>query len=141
MEDLKKDGTCFVCGSQNPKGLHIRPQKWEKGSFFEFVAEKSFCGWNKYLHGGVISLLFDELLGWTSRFLGYKALTARLEIRYRKVVPIGTKLLFRGELKRERRGLLFIDTVALFEDGSVAAEGKGTMMVVGKEDPSPPKNN
>ncbi|RLA85049.1 MAG: PaaI family thioesterase [Deltaproteobacteria bacterium] len=134
MEELRKDGTCFVCGSENPRGLKIRVRRWEKGATFEFEADGVFRGWNKYLHGGVISLLFDELLGWTSRYFGYKALTARLEVRYRRPVPVGSRLTFRGELEGERKGVLFIRTLALFEDGTVAAEGKGTMMVVGRED-------
>jgi len=135
--ELVKDGTCFVCGQENPRGFRLSVRRWDKGAEFEFVAEGTFRGWNKYLHGGVISLLFDELLGWTSRFLGYKALTARLEVRYRKPVPIGTPLLFKGELEGQRKGLLFIKTMALLPDGTVAAEGKGTMMIVGKESPSP----
>lgn len=137
MEDLVKNGTCFVCGQENPKGLKLSVRRWDKGAEFEFEAEGTFRGWNKYLHGGVISLLFDELLGWTSRFSGYKALTARLEVRYRKPVPIGTTLLFRGELEGRRKGLLFIKTLALLRDGTIAAEGKGTMMIVGEEPPSP----
>lgn len=137
MEDLVKDGTCFVCGEENPRGLKLSVRRWDKGAEFEFRAEGVFKGWNKYLHGGVISLLFDELLGWTSRFSGYKALTARLEVRYRKPVPIGTTLLFRGELEGQRKGLLFIRTMALLPDGTVVAEGRGTMMIVGREVLSP----
>jgi len=138
MEDLRKDGTCFVCGEKNPRGLKVKVKREERGASFEFLADGAFRGWNKYLHGGVIGLLFDELLGWTSRFLGYKTLTARLEVRYRKPVPVGSLLTFRGELEERRKNLLYIRTWALFPDGSIAAEGRGTMMIVGREEnPSP----
>ncbi len=131
MELVKDDG-CFVCGPANPRGLKIKVRRWQRGATFDFVAEETFKGWSQYLHGGVISMLFDELLGWTSRFLGYTALTARLEVRYRRPVPLGTKLTFRGELEREVKKILYIRTAALFDDGTVAAEGRGTMMIVRK---------
>lgn len=137
MELVKDDG-CFVCGTANPRGLKVEVKRWQRGAVFEFEAKETFKGWSQYLHGGVIGMLFDELLGWTSRFFGYTALTARLEIRYRRPVPLRTKLIFRGELQREVKKLLFINTFALFEDGTVAAEGKGTMMIVKKAEGAKP---
>jgi acyl-coenzyme A thioesterase PaaI-like protein len=103
----------------------------------EFIADKRYCGWSRYLHGGVISLIFDELLGWVSFYLGYDAVTARLEVRYRQPVPVGSMLILKGELKREERRLLDIGTTACLEDGSVIAVGKGRMMIIEKRLPGP----
>jgi len=138
--NLVKDDRCFVCGRENPRGLRIEVKRWERGATFRFLAEDTYKGWAHYLHGGVISMLFDELLGWTSRFLGYTALTARLEVRYKKPVPLGSVVTFRSELEREAKRLLYIRTAAYLEDGTLAAEGKGTMMVMekGREGTSPP---
>ena len=137
---MVKDDRCFVCGRENPRGLRIEVKRWERGATFRFLAEDTYKGWAHYLHGGVISMLFDELLGWTSRFLGYTALTARLEVRYKKPVPLGSVVTFRSELEREAKRLLYIRTAAYLEDGTLAAEGKGTMMVMekGREGTSPP---
>lgn len=126
-----KDGTCFCCGKDNPDGLHLQVIPHGQGGVqTEFTAEKRYCGWSAYLHGGVLGLIFDELMGWVSFHLGYDAVTARLEVRYRQPVPVGSRLIFTGELEREKRGLLDIGTVARTEDGSVVATGKGRMMIV-----------
>lgn len=136
-EPLEKDGRCFCCGKENPHGLHLQVVRdGPTGVQTEFIAEKRYCGWSRYLHGGVISLIFDELLGWVSFYLGYDAVTARLEVRYRRPVPLGARLLFHGELSRQERGLLDIETVARLEDGSVAATGKGRMMIMDKRGPA-----
>ncbi len=130
---LEKDDYCFACGAGNPYGLHLSVlQDGSKGVKTEFIAARRYCGWSRYLHGGVISLIFDELLGWLSFNLGYNAVTARLEVRYRRPVPLGSKVILKGALERKVRGLLDIRTTAGLEDGSVMAIGKGRMMILGK---------
>ena len=57
-------------------------------------------------------------------------MTARLEMRYRKPVPLGSRLTFSGVLEREAKGILDINLCALLEDGTVVAEGKGRMMII-----------
>jgi acyl-coenzyme A thioesterase PaaI-like protein len=133
---LEKDGCCFCCGTENPHGLHLNViEDGPAGVKTEFIADKRYCGWSRYLHGGVISLIFDELLGWVSFHLGYDAVTARLEVRYRQPVPLGSRLILKGALKRQERGLLDIGTIASLEDESVAAVGKGRMMIIEKRRP------
>ena len=135
---LEKDGRCFCCGKENPYGLRLDVlQDGPAAVKTEFIADKRYCGWSRYLHGGVISLIFDELLGWVSFYLGYDAVTARLEVRYRQPVPVGSMLILKGELKRQERCLLDIGTTACLEDGSVVAVGKGRMMIIEKRPPVP----
>jgi acyl-coenzyme A thioesterase PaaI-like protein len=133
---LEKDGRCFCCGIDNPHGLQLNiVRDGPAGVQTQFIAHKRYCGWSRYLHGGVISLIFDELLGWVSFHLGYDAVTARLEVRYRQPVPLGSRLILKAALKRETKGLLDIETTASLEDGSVAATGKGRMMIIEKRLP------
>jgi acyl-coenzyme A thioesterase PaaI-like protein len=128
---LVKDGRCFVCGEENPNGLNIKVVYNGIGQVeTEFMAEDRYRGWSDYLHGGVITLIFDEMLGWLSRYMGHDAMTARLEVRYRKPVPLGSRLTFNGVLERQIKGLLDIRLCAKLEDGTVAAEGTGRMMII-----------
>ena len=130
---LLKDNRCFVCGSENPYGLNVNVEKdGEKGVKGEFIAHDRYRGWSEYLHGGIISLIFDELLGWLSFYLGYDAMTARFEIRYRKPVPLGSRITFTGSLEKENKGLLDINTFACLDDGTIVAEGTGRMMIINR---------
>ena len=128
---LVKDRRCFVCGEENPDGLNLKVvYDGADGVRTEFLAEERYRGWSDYLHGGVLTLIFDEMLGWLSRYLGHDAMTARLEVRYRKPVPLGSRLTFHGVLEREIKGLLDIRLNARLDDGSVAAEANGRMMII-----------
>jgi acyl-coenzyme A thioesterase PaaI-like protein len=128
---LVKDRRCFVCGVENPHGLKVKVvYDGVDGVEAEFMAEDRYRGWSDYLHGGVLTLIFDEMLGWLSRYMGHDAMTARLEVRYRKPVPLGSRLTFNAVLEREIKGLLDIKLWAKLDDESVVAEGKGRMMII-----------
>ena len=128
---LEKDKRCFVCGVENPHSLKVKVvQDGANQVKAEFVADDRYRGWSDYLHGGILSLIFDEMLGWLSRYMGHDAMTARLEMRYRKPVPLGSRMIFSGALEREVKGILDINLCAKLEDGSVAAEGNGRMMTI-----------
>ena len=128
---LKQNERCFVCGNDNPYSLKVKAvYDGNKSVTASFFADERYGGWSNYLHGGILSLVFDELLGWLSVYLGYDAVTARLEVRYRDPVPLGSKIHFTGTLEKKTRRLLDIKTTAQLEDGSVAAEGTGRMMII-----------
>jgi acyl-coenzyme A thioesterase PaaI-like protein len=130
---LVKDKRCFVCGVENPHSLKVKvAQDGAHQVKAEFIADDRYRGWSDYLHGGILSLIFDEMLGWLSYNLGHDAMTARLEVRYRKPVPLGSRLTFRAALQREIKGVLDIKLFAHLADGSVAAEGSGRMMIINR---------
>jgi acyl-coenzyme A thioesterase PaaI-like protein len=132
---LNKDTSCFVCGLENKDGLQLRIERdGEKGVKTEFLAAHRYRGWANYLHGGVIGLIFDELLGWSARYLGYDAMTARIEVRYRRPIPLGSRVMFQGAVENETNKILEIRTHAYLEDGSLAAEGRGKMMIINHRD-------
>ena len=57
---------CFVCGSQHPRGLHLRFFTRGDGiAYVEFTPEDSLTGYDDIVHGGILATVFDELLGWS----------------------------------------------------------------------------
>jgi acyl-coenzyme A thioesterase PaaI-like protein len=49
-----------------------------------------------YVHGGISALLLDQLLGTAAHTAGLWGMTARLELDYRRPVPLGTPLSLRA---------------------------------------------
>ena len=87
---------CFVCGVENPIGLHLKFYETAPG---EVTADLNlpniYQGYPGIVHGGVIAAMLDEAAGRAHmgpvdapRFM----FTARLDIRYRKNVPVGQPL-------------------------------------------------
>ena len=62
--------------------------------------------------------------------MGYDVMTARLEVRYRKPVPLGSRLLYSASLQRHIRGHLDIKLGANLEDEFVVAKAAGRMMII-----------
>jgi acyl-coenzyme A thioesterase PaaI-like protein len=59
-------------------------------------------GGNAAAHGGALSLMFDEILGWLANSGGRPiARTAYLHIDYRNVTPLHTELVLEGRIDRQ----------------------------------------
>ena len=98
---------CFICGLENPVGLKLRIYQTEPGVIeTTYIAPEHFQGYPGVLHGGIVSAILDELSGralmgsdpMTPRFM----FTAKLEIKYRKNVPIGVPLKIIGKAGKSR---------------------------------------
>jgi acyl-coenzyme A thioesterase PaaI-like protein len=79
------------------------------------------------VHGGVIGLLADELLARAAAAADAWGMTARLEIDYRRPVPLGTPLVLRARTTEVAgRKTVVTGTVALAEEPDVPlAEARG----------------
>ena len=95
MEKQASSSACFVCGVDNPIGLHLCFYSSGPGEVTaSFTASRDYQSYPGVLHGGIVAAILDEtagrafLGGFPPRFM----YTAKMEIRYRKIVPIDQKL-------------------------------------------------
>jgi acyl-coenzyme A thioesterase PaaI-like protein len=83
---------CFVCGVNNPFGLHIQFFEAKPGEVeADFSIPETFQGYPGIVHGGVVAAILDEAAGRSHMGTGKQPrfmFTAKLEIRYRKNVPV-----------------------------------------------------
>ena len=98
---------CFICGMENPVGLHLHIYETAPGEVESiYIAPDHFQGYPGVLHGGIVAALIDEISGRTQmgsnpmepRFM----FTAKLEVKYRKNVPIGRQLRIVGKAGKSR---------------------------------------
>jgi len=97
---------CFVCGLENPVGLKLRIYQREPGVIeTTYTAPAHFQGYPGVLHGGIAAALLDEISGRVHmgdpsapRFM----FTAKMEVKYRKNVPIGKPLKIVGKAGKSR---------------------------------------
>lgn len=82
------------------------------------------------VHGGVIALLFDEMLGAANILVGHPAMTGTLTIRYRKPTPLGVPLRLEAHyVGHEGRK---VHTVGTIHAGDVlTAEAEGIFVELG----------
>jgi acyl-coenzyme A thioesterase PaaI-like protein len=119
---------CYACGDLNPIGLHLRFEVQDDGwAVAPFEALADHQGYPGYVHGGVVSALLDEAMGWATYGVGIWALTGKIELRFRDIVPTGKPLVVRGRITRDRGRTL--DVVAELRDaaGKLLAEANGLL--------------
>ncbi|WP_375540241.1 PaaI family thioesterase [Nocardia sp. XZ_19_385] len=86
-------------------------------------------GGNGAAHGGVLPLLFDDLLGMIVHYAGRPiSRTAYLHVNYRKITPLETPLTVRGRVDRTEGRKTFITAELVDEQGEVLADCEGLMV-------------
>jgi len=67
------------------------------------TVDPMFQGPHGRVHGGVVAMIADEVMGMVNRVVGQRAFTARLTVNLRAPAPTGVALEFRAQ-QRERNG-------------------------------------
>jgi hypothetical protein len=77
-----------------------------------------------HVHGGMIALAFDEVLGIANIAAGHPGMTARLTIHYRRPTPLFHELHFRGGVDRVE-GRRIMSRAELWDGETLTAQAEG----------------
>ena len=123
-------GNCFVCGVNNPNGLQLSFEidKERQTLKTTFVASPTFQGWDGIVHGGMIGTLLDEAMAKLVYELGYQAVTASLETKFKKPAPILEPLNVYGQITEVSKRLIRAKAHVAKEDGTILATGTSTFL-------------
>jgi acyl-coenzyme A thioesterase PaaI-like protein len=121
---------CIVCGSSNPIGLRLQFWTEDERVVSEFVARPEFQGFDNLFQGGVLSAILDDLMVRTIwRHHGLNV-TGKMEVTFRRPIRIGTTVRVEGEAAEPLHRTVEATARALLPDGSVAADARGTFVLV-----------
>jgi acyl-coenzyme A thioesterase PaaI-like protein len=129
---LKQPGSrmCFVCGRENPIGLHAEFFIEGDTVCLDFVPQEHHQGYPGIMHGGLVSTLLDETVGRSAFLKNMWVVTAKMELRYRKPVPIGRPVRVVGWTTRTRGRILEAKGEVRLEDGSVAVDANAVYVEI-----------
>jgi uncharacterized protein (TIGR00369 family) len=124
---------CFVCGRQNPVGLHL--QFYEDLENQRIVVPISipeqYQGYPGIAHGGILATILDETSG-RAIMMGEEDapfwVTAKLELRYRKPTPTETPLTIVGWVVKQRRRSAEVAGEVRLADGTVTVEASAVVV-------------
>ncbi len=129
---------CFGCGLENSAGVQLRfYNDGPNAARAEVTLEDKHQGYPGIAHGGVVATMLDEIMGRAGLANGdfYRLMyTARMEVRYRKPVPLHQPLILRGWIEKDRGLVLYAAGNLTLADGTVLAEVTGTLMEIPRED-------
>jgi acyl-coenzyme A thioesterase PaaI-like protein len=83
-------------------------------------------------HGGIIATAMDEVLGVLNRLLGFPAVTVRLEVDFRRPIPVGTTVHLTSWISGILGRKVYVEGVARLgaADGPVAVTAAGLFLQV-----------
>lgn len=119
---------CFACGGDNDRGLHMTFRREGERTVCDYAPEDYQQGYPGRMHGGVVATLIDDAMGWAIYHAGAWGATARLNVRYRKPVPLGERLRIEAWVVKNRNRLMEVRAEVHDSRGALLAEGEGTFM-------------
>src|SRR5262245_51035747 len=121
--------SCFVCGKDNPDGLHLEFEpEGDFGVRTIFVIPERLQGFAGIAHGVMLATMLDECMVNAVWLRGKTAVTARLEVRLRRPVSVGERVMFRAQVVRESGNRLEVTSQATLDDGTLVADAKALLV-------------
>lgn len=127
------DGRCFACGPDNPIGLHVHFERDgdAEGVVAHTTLRDDFQGWQGIAHGGIAMALLDEAMAHASGAAGQRGVTASMNVRFRKALPLDTPLTIRGRVEWQRRKVLGLKAEVTDATGNILCEAEGHFVSMG----------
>lgn len=135
MKKQPNSRMCFVCGQQNPVGLHLAfyedHQSDPKQVYAEIVIPDAYQGYPGVAHGGILAAILDEVAGRAVLIDGGAddlMVTLKMELRYRLPSPTETPLTGVGWVTYRRSGRAQARGELRLPDGQVSVEADLVLM-------------
>lgn len=131
------NGYCFVCGRKNDVGLKIdfKMDKGKQCATCQTVLSGDYRGWTGFVHGGILASLLDGAMVYACKTIDLACMTAELNIKYKKPVPLNTVINIIARVKKtvQRLSYTVVYTEALLEiEGKPACRAEAKMFAESK---------
>jgi acyl-coenzyme A thioesterase PaaI-like protein len=99
---VRDDHWCFGCGHENPIGLKLRFYVDGDRVWAPWTPCREHQGYEGIVHGGLITTVLDEVMGWAIYVRKLWAVTGSINVRFRTPAHIG----------RATRGVAWVEKVS-----------------------------
>ncbi len=120
--------TCFICGRDNPVGLHM--EFFDNGKdevISHYTVPELYNSYPGIVHGGVLTSMLDETVARVSMIGGdhhHFMMSVKLEVKFRHPVPVETPITVKGTVVKLRGRLGRAKGEIILPDGTVAVEAE-----------------
>jgi uncharacterized protein (TIGR00369 family) len=128
INTLQDDNHCFVCGEKNQYGLHLKFSIHEGKVLSEFIPQKVHQGYKDIVHGGIISTIIDEAMVKAAIMQGIPAVTAEINVRFKKTLRVGEKVLIEATIINMNKKIIETSARLKKADDTIIAEGHAKLL-------------
>lgn len=126
---------CFGCAPQNPFGVKL--EFFEDGDDIvsEWKPTPNYQGWLNTLHGGIQSVLLDEICGWVvMRKLQTGGVTSKMETQFLRPVSTNDNIVtLRAHIIEQRKNIIEIEATLADSTGHICTQAVCTYFTFSKE--------
>ena len=127
------DHWCFACGRANPIGLHLDYDVARERAETRFVPRHEHSGYEGVVHGGIVTALLDETMGWAIFHEGIWGVTARINVAFRQPILVGTELVVTGTVVKRTHRAVEMHGEVRDAAGTLLADADATFLVMPEE--------
>jgi uncharacterized protein (TIGR00369 family) len=122
---------CFGCSPTNPSGLQMKFYTQDSSVFSRLTVPDHLCGWDRLVHGGVISTILDEVMSWTGIYmLKQITMTKSMTIEFIKPVYINSELKAEGQvLEKTGKHEAQLEGRLYNQEGTLCARSRATFVI------------
>jgi len=128
MKKLEDDHHCFVCGENNPNGLHLKFSIHKGKISSEFVPQKIHQGYKDIVHGGIISTIIDEAMVKAALMQGLSAITAEITVRFKNPLMVGERAVVEAAITKMNKRIIETSAKIKKSDETLIAEGHAKLL-------------
>jgi len=126
---LSDNAMCFACGRANPIGLKLDFQYFPQGCTVKTSLSELFQGYTGIVHGGIATTILDEVMAHAIIGTGRLAVTAQMEVRFKKPLPTDTEFTVTGQITAEHGRIIETAGQIVLPNGTITTEAKAKFML------------
>ena len=116
---------CFGCSPTNVHGLQLRFYLSNKGCFAEYAVPDYFCGFNQFVHGGIIASMLDEVAAWSIiSYLFRVGITREITTKFLNPVLANTLIRVEGEIISSDKKSAVVQSRIISKEGLLLAKAE-----------------
>ena len=122
---------CFGCSPINASGLQMKFYTRDSAVISRLTVPAHLCGWDRLVHGGVISTILDEIMSWTGIYmLKQITMTKSMTVDFIKPVYINSELKIEGNvLEKTGKHEALLEGRMYNEKGTLCAKSRGNFAI------------
>ena len=131
LQEIYPD-TSFVSGVEKPKGMKMVPVIKDRKIYAKYIFEKSFEGGPGLVHGGILSTVLDDMMGYATFTQNLFCVTANLNVNFRAPSPVDKEFELYAWVKEVDGNKVYAESVIQSED-SIHVEADGLFINIGQD--------
>lgn len=126
---------CFGCAPNNPFGVKMEFYEYGEDIVCHWTPRSEYQGWLNTLHGGIQSVLLDEICAWVlMRKLQTAGVTSKMETRFLKPVSTNdSQITLRAHITEQKRNIIIIDATLENSTGEICSQSRCTYFAFPQE--------